>query len=342
MFLKVFKYPLLATDSAQSLFWLQRLIQIIPFFHLLILKKKKKIGSNIWDYFFTVLVKSLLNVLCVTGVCERLSGTEPLIKPQRQFLHLHVFVRKKTSMIWQASSFPLFQSSCWAKLSSCWRLLHISSTDARFWSNISTNSWQEIEKNLFPQMSNHSFNNISYLWVNHYAFWHPLESIRKTPTLVRLKLYWHSHFSTSLIFLTSWFIIFQHHNSLSFLLNCLTHSFAQIICMAYLNSFVFWHMLQIHKPDCILTAWMILQQVFVTVRTSSLFSSLIPAPLAFGRVAASTCSSSSFSKRLGTSPVFRMLLISSKNSSTTIYNRKDKVESRIGCAIEKSTGNEYL
>lgn len=65
-----------------------------------------------------------------------------------------------------------------------------------------------------------------------------------------------------------------------------------------------------------------LQQVLVSVRTSSLFSSLIPTSLALGRVAASTCSSSSFSKRLGTSPEFSMLLISSKNSSTTIYKRK--------------------
>lgn len=69
-----------------------------------------------------------------------------------------------------------------------------------------------------------------------------------------------------------------------------------------------------------------------SVRTSSLFSSLIPASLALGRVAASTCSSSSFSKRLGTSPEFSMLFISSKNSSTTIYTKEWTPVNILGCA----------
>ena len=54
------------------------------------------------------------------------------------------------------------------------------------------------------------------------------------------------------------------------------------------------------------------------VGTSSRLPSLMPASLALGRVAASTCSSSSFSNRLGTSPEFSMLLMSSRNSSSTI------------------------
>lgn len=53
---------------------------------------------------------------------------------------------------------------------------------------------------------------------------------------------------------------------------------------------------------------------------ASLLPSAMPNSLAAGRHPMISCSYSSGSKRFGTSPEFRMLLMSSKNSSTTIYN----------------------
>ena len=46
----------------------------------------------------------------------------------------------------------------------------------------------------------------------------------------------------------------------------------------------------------------------------------MPASLAFGLVVCIICSYSSAANRLGTSPEFNILLISSRNSSTTIYS----------------------
>lgn len=54
---------------------------------------------------------------------------------------------------------------------------------------------------------------------------------------------------------------------------------------------------------------------------ASLLPSAMPTSLAAGRQPMISCSYSSGSNRFGTSPEFRMLLMSSKNSSTTIYNR---------------------
>lgn len=54
----------------------------------------------------------------------------------------------------------------------------------------------------------------------------------------------------------------------------------------------------------------------------SLLPSAIPASFAAGRQPIITRSNSSASNRLGTSPEFRMLLMSSKNSSTTICQHK--------------------